>query len=106
MVRPDKKLGPMPVLIDVDGIRQRRWIALGMRRLLRSVQENEQYSVPDSLSLCQGYAPAARYFREGEDENAKSAESNEPGDGQEHVATDGNEDSAANEKDFHSSKTQ
>ncbi|MDB5291657.1 MAG: hypothetical protein JWL69_2898 [Phycisphaerales bacterium] len=106
IVRPDEKLGPMPVLIDVDGIRQRRWIALGIRRLLRSVQENKQYSVPDSLSLCQGYAPAARYFREGEDENGKSAESKEPGDGQDQSATDGNEDPAASEKDFHSSKTQ
>ena len=60
MVRPDEKLGPSPVMIDIDGIRQRRWTALGINRLLKSLREiNKQYSVPDSLSLCQGYAPTA-----------------------------------------------
>ena len=57
IIRPDEKLGPMPVMIDIDGIRHRRWTALGIRRLLRSMQENSQYSVADSLALCQGYAP-------------------------------------------------
>ncbi|HZK80111.1 MAG TPA: hypothetical protein VFC46_03570, partial [Humisphaera sp.] len=48
------------VMIDIDGIRQRRWTALGINRLLKSLREvNKQYSVPDSLSLCQGYAPTA-----------------------------------------------
>jgi len=64
IVRPDEKRGPDPVLIDVDGVRQRRWTALGIRRLLRSMQEHPQYSVPDSLALCQGYAPRARLVRE------------------------------------------
>jgi tRNA A-37 threonylcarbamoyl transferase component Bud32 len=57
IVRPDEKLGPTPVMIDIDGIRQRRWTALGIRRLLKSMKENKQYSIADSLSLCLGYAP-------------------------------------------------
>jgi tRNA A-37 threonylcarbamoyl transferase component Bud32 len=60
IVLDDQKLGPMPVLIDVDGIRRRNWIALGITRLLRSMRENPQYSPADSLALCQGYAPFAR----------------------------------------------
>ena len=60
IVFPDDKLGQMPVLIDVDGIRRRNWIALGIHRLLRSMHENPHYSPIDSLALCQGYAPFAR----------------------------------------------
>ena len=60
IVRPDDKLGPTPVLIDVDGIRRRRWIALGVQRLLRSMHENPHYAPADSLALCQGYAPRAQ----------------------------------------------
>ena len=36
IVRDDDRLGPSPVLIDVDGVRQRQWTALGIRRLLRA----------------------------------------------------------------------
>ncbi|MDB5300317.1 MAG: putative kinase [Phycisphaerales bacterium] len=106
IVRPDEKLGPMPVLIDVDGIRQRRWIALGIRRLLRSVQENSQYSVPDSLALCQGYAPTARYFREGDEDAGEPAALQEPGERQDDSASDGTAPAPAHEKDLHPSKTQ
>jgi tRNA A-37 threonylcarbamoyl transferase component Bud32 len=60
IVRPDERHGPDPVLIDVDGVRQRRWVALGIRRLLRSMQDHKQYTITDSLHLCQGYAPFAR----------------------------------------------
>jgi tRNA A-37 threonylcarbamoyl transferase component Bud32 len=60
IVREDDKLGPMPVLIDVDGIRHRQWVALGIQRLLRSMHENPHYKPADSLALCQGYAPFAR----------------------------------------------
>lgn len=59
IVRVDETRGPDPVLIDVDGIRQRRWVALGIRRLLRSMQDHKQYTASDSLKLCQGYAPFA-----------------------------------------------
>ena len=62
IVCPDEKLGPRPVLIDVDGIRHRRWIALGIDRLLRSMREHKQYTPKDSLDLCQGYSPRAKLF--------------------------------------------
>jgi hypothetical protein len=60
IVRDDEKLGPMPVMIDVDGLRRRNWVALGITRLLRSMHENKHYNSIDSLSLCLGYAPFAR----------------------------------------------
>jgi hypothetical protein len=60
IVFDDDRRGPTPVLIDVDGIRRRRWIALGIRRLLKSMHENAQYAPQDSLALCRGYAPYAR----------------------------------------------
>lgn len=66
IVRFDESLGPSPVLIDVDGVRRRRWVALGVQRLLRSLRERRQYSPADSLSLCKGYAPYARISREDE----------------------------------------
>jgi hypothetical protein len=49
--------GPRPVLIDVDGLRFRRWPAFGLHRLLRSMRAHPQYTPADSLSLCQGYSP-------------------------------------------------
>jgi tRNA A-37 threonylcarbamoyl transferase component Bud32 len=57
IVRDDPALGPGPVMIDVDGIRQRRWVALGIGRLLRSLESHRQFTPADSLALCQGYAP-------------------------------------------------
>jgi tRNA A-37 threonylcarbamoyl transferase component Bud32 len=57
IVRDDPKKGPRPILVDVDGIRFRRWAALGIIRLLRAMRDHPQYSVADSLALCQGYAP-------------------------------------------------
>jgi len=57
IVQEDEKLGPRPVLIDVDGIRFRRWPVVGIQRLLRSMREHRQYTPADSLALCQGYAP-------------------------------------------------
>jgi len=55
--------GPQPVLIDIDGIRRRRWTALGIRRLLRSMREHRQYTPADSLALCRGYAPFSATVR-------------------------------------------
>lgn len=57
---PPGKGGPIPVMIDIDGIRRRRWIALGIHRLLRSLRSHPQYTPADSLALCQGYAPWAK----------------------------------------------
>ncbi len=59
IVLEDDKVGPTPVMVDVDGIRRRNWVALGIRRLLRSMHENPHYAQADSLSLCRGYAPYA-----------------------------------------------
>ncbi|HTW95633.1 MAG TPA: lipopolysaccharide kinase InaA family protein [Tepidisphaeraceae bacterium] len=53
----DDQLGARPVLIDVDGVRRRKWVALGIDRLLRSMREHRQYTPADSLALCEGYAP-------------------------------------------------
>jgi tRNA A-37 threonylcarbamoyl transferase component Bud32 len=60
IVYPDERLGPTPVLIDVDGIRRRNWVALGIQRLLKSMHENKDYLPADSLALCKGYAPFAK----------------------------------------------
>jgi tRNA A-37 threonylcarbamoyl transferase component Bud32 len=60
IAREDEKTGPQPVLVDVDGIRFRRWAALGISRLLRSMRDHPQYSVEDSLALCRGYAPFSK----------------------------------------------
>jgi tRNA A-37 threonylcarbamoyl transferase component Bud32 len=57
IVREDCKLGPSPVLIDTDAVRFRRWVALGIQRLLKSMREHAGYTPADSLSLCLGYAP-------------------------------------------------
>ena len=67
MVYDDEKTGPQPILVDVDGIRRRQWVALGIQRLLRSMKEHPQYTPVDSLALCQGYAPHAKFIRETED---------------------------------------
>jgi tRNA A-37 threonylcarbamoyl transferase component Bud32 len=64
IVMPDEKRGETPVLIDLDGIRQRRWVALGIQRLLKSLRSHPQYTPADSLALCQGYAPFTRIEQE------------------------------------------
>ena len=65
MVRPDERLGPQPVLIDVDGIRRWPKRESAPQRLLRSLRDHPQYTPADSLALCQGYAPHAKMIREG-----------------------------------------
>lgn len=64
IVRADEVTGPAPLLVDVDGIRFRRWPALGIERLLRSLRDRRQYSPDDSLALCRGYAPWSRFEME------------------------------------------
>ena len=59
IVCPDDKAGPIPVLVDIDGIRYRHWVGLGIERLLRSMKLHKQYTPDDSLNLCRGYAPYA-----------------------------------------------
>ncbi len=73
IVLDDEKLGPTPVLIDIDGIRHRRWIALGIRRLLRSLRSHSQYTPDDSLALCRGYAPCVPLQQDEEEVPAERA---------------------------------
>ena len=79
IVREDDATGPAPVLIDADGVRKRRWVALGIERLLRSLREKPQYTPEDSLALCRGYAPYARLKIEGEATPAPPDEPNTAG---------------------------
>jgi tRNA A-37 threonylcarbamoyl transferase component Bud32 len=72
IVREDAQCGPSPVLIDVDGVRHRRWVGLGIERLLRSLRAKRQYTPEDSLALCRGYAPYARL-----DEQMEAAETHD-----------------------------
>jgi tRNA A-37 threonylcarbamoyl transferase component Bud32 len=64
IVQEDSKLGPRPIVVDADAIRFRRWRALGIERLLRAMRDHPQYTVADSLALCQGYSPFSRIERE------------------------------------------
>jgi hypothetical protein len=70
MVLDDPKVGPVPVVIDVDGVREAGVSTAPIERLLRSMKDHPQYTPADSLALCQGYAPYARMAQEheGQDE--------------------------------------
>ena len=59
MVQMDDPTGPLPLLVDVDGIRNHWGVGEGMRRLLLSMMDRPQYTPRDSLILCRGYAPFA-----------------------------------------------
>ena len=50
---------PLPVLVDLDGVRHYRWSGAGIARLLRAMKQHPQYTPADSLAICQGYAPKA-----------------------------------------------
>ena len=55
--------GPVPVLIDVYGVRWLNpWLGLfGLHRLLRAMKRHAQYTPADSLAICQGFAPHAEF---------------------------------------------
>jgi len=57
IVFEDEMTGPQPILIDIDGIRFRRWRELGVRRILRSLKDKKDFDAADSLALRRGYAP-------------------------------------------------
>lgn len=59
IVRDDARLGPSPVMVDVDGIRRVSGAGVGIERLLRALRNHPQYTPADSLALCRGYAPHA-----------------------------------------------
>jgi hypothetical protein len=62
------RTGPVPVMIDLDGIRMllRKLQGFGIQRLLRAMRQHAQYTPADSLALCQGFAPFTRIARENE----------------------------------------
>ena len=69
MAQLDEVIGPFPLLIDVDGVRNNWGVGEGMRRLLLSLRLHPQYTPEDSLNLCRGYAPFAPIVQR-EDETA------------------------------------
>ena len=60
----DEKVGPVPVIVDVDGVRQWTPPMWPIDRLLRSLREHPQYTPEDSRWVCLGYAPRAKLVRE------------------------------------------
>ena len=64
IILDDEKLGPAPVIVDVDGIRRFVPDMWPIDRLLRSMREHRQYNREDSRELCLGYAPWAKLVRE------------------------------------------
>ncbi|HYO10292.1 MAG TPA: lipopolysaccharide kinase InaA family protein [Tepidisphaeraceae bacterium] len=64
IVNDDPKRGPVPVVIDVDGIRRITPPMWPIDRLLRSLRDHPQYAPEDSRQLCLGYAPFARLAQE------------------------------------------
>jgi len=64
IVVDDEKLGPVPVMIDVDGIRKIVPPLWPIDRLLRSLREHKQYTPEDSRWVCVGYAPHGKFVRE------------------------------------------
>lgn len=66
IINMDDPSSPLPILIDVDGIRHYRWNGFGIRRLLRSMRDHPEYRPADSLALCLGYAPHAQVLQEPE----------------------------------------
>ena len=52
--------GNVPVLVDLDGIRELTFGRWSLPRMLLSMKLHKGYAPADSMSLCQGYAPYAR----------------------------------------------
>lgn len=57
IIRHDPTLGPLPIIVDVDGVDSRGRQGGGMLRLLRAMREHPEYTPEDSLHLCRGYTP-------------------------------------------------
>jgi len=55
IVYDDDALGPLPVLIDVDGVRSYPWRGFGLRRLQRSLAEHPEGAPADVESVAKGY---------------------------------------------------
>jgi tRNA A-37 threonylcarbamoyl transferase component Bud32 len=52
--------GNVPVLVDLDGIRELTFGRWSLPRMLLSMKLHKGYTPADSMSLCKGYAPYAR----------------------------------------------
>jgi tRNA A-37 threonylcarbamoyl transferase component Bud32 len=52
--------GNVPVLVDLDGIRELTFGRWSLPRMLASMKLHKAYAPADSMSLCKGYAPYAR----------------------------------------------
>lgn len=61
MVRQDPRLGPTPLLIDMDGLHARPRRGGGLTRLLRSLRDDPaaRFATPEAMALLRGYAPFA-----------------------------------------------
>jgi hypothetical protein len=58
IVYQDERIGPMPVMIDIDGLRPWPGPRLGIKRLVRNLKEQPtRFTAEDSLALREGYAP-------------------------------------------------
>ena len=68
VVVADEKVGPTPVIVDVDGVRKWARPLWPIERLLRSLRDHPQYTPEDSRWVCIGYAPHARLVQERADE--------------------------------------
>ena len=80
IVTADEKLGPTPVMVDMDGIRRRgHAVGAGIERLLRAMRRHAQYTPADSLALCQGYAPYAPMQQERTPEEITKGEAPDDG---------------------------
>jgi tRNA A-37 threonylcarbamoyl transferase component Bud32 len=65
VIQNNSAQGPMPILIDADGIRKIGWMQSSIHRLLDSLRkEQKAYNPDDSYALCRGYAPTARMEKE------------------------------------------
>ncbi len=60
MVQLDDSTGPMPLLVDVDGVRNNWGTGEGLRRLRESLKLHKQYSADDEAALLRGYRPFRR----------------------------------------------
>ena len=52
--------GDVPVLVDLDGVRELTFGRWSLPRMLTSMKLHKLYTPADSMSLCLGYAPYAR----------------------------------------------
>lgn len=60
MVQLNDPTGPLPLLVDVDGVRNNWGTGEGLRRLRESLKLHQQYTADDEAALLRGYRPFQR----------------------------------------------